>query len=72
MPELVRYRIKWTQSGTEILRYRIEMSDAGIPMPASSASMPMPSYESYICRGAKFINIEGLGRSSAEERCTAV
>ncbi len=49
MPELVRgTRIKGTQSGTEILRYRIEMSDAGIPMPASSASMPMPSYESYV------------------------
>jgi hypothetical protein len=25
--------------------YRTEMLDAGIPMPAASASMPMPSYE---------------------------
>ncbi len=48
MPKLVRYRIEGTQSGTEILRYRIEMSDTGIPMPASSASMPMPSYDSYV------------------------
>jgi hypothetical protein len=28
-----------------MLRYRTEMLDAGIPMPAASPSMPMPSYE---------------------------
>ncbi len=35
------------QSGTGMLRYRTEMLDAGIPMPAASASMPMPSYGKY-------------------------
>ncbi len=45
---IVRYRIKGTQTDAKILRYRIEISDAGITMPASSASMPMPRYESYV------------------------
>ncbi len=36
--------IRVTQSGTGMLRYRTEMLDAGIPMPAASVSMPMPSY----------------------------
>ena len=31
------------QSGTRMLRYRTELLDAGIPMLAASASMPMPS-----------------------------
>ncbi len=35
-------------SGTGMLRYRTEMLDAGIPMPAASASMPMPSYVNYL------------------------
>jgi hypothetical protein len=33
-----------TQSGTGMLRYRTEIQDAGMPMPAASTSMPMPSY----------------------------
>ncbi len=36
--------IRVAQSGTGMLRYRTEMLDAGIPMPAPSASMPMHSY----------------------------
>jgi hypothetical protein len=31
------------------IRYQAEMLDAGIPMPAASASMPMPSYANYKC-----------------------
>jgi hypothetical protein len=44
MPEPVRYRNKGTHSGTGMLRYRTEIQDAGMPMPAASTSMPMPSY----------------------------
>jgi hypothetical protein len=44
MMEPVRYRIKGTQSGIGMLRYRTEIQDAGIPMPAASNSRPMPSY----------------------------
>jgi len=44
MPEPFRYRNKGTQSGTGMLRYRTEMQDAGMPKPAASTSMPMPSY----------------------------
>ncbi len=44
IPEPFWYRIKETQSGTGMLRYRTEMQDAGMLMPAESASMPMPSY----------------------------
>ncbi len=32
------------QPSPGMLRYRTEMQDAGIPMPAASASMPIPSY----------------------------
>jgi hypothetical protein len=44
MPEPFRYWNKETQSGTGILWYWTEMIDAGIPMPAASALMLMPSY----------------------------
>ncbi len=44
MPEPFRYQNKETLSGTGMLRYRTEMIDAGIPMLAASAFMPMPSY----------------------------
>ncbi len=46
MPEQVRYRTKLTQSGIFIVRYRTKVRDAGMPMPASVSSMPMPSYGS--------------------------
>jgi hypothetical protein len=36
--------IKVRQSGSRTLRHQTEMLDAGIPIPAASASMPMPSY----------------------------
>jgi hypothetical protein len=32
------------QFGTGMLRYLTEIQDAGMPMPAASTSMPMPSY----------------------------
>jgi hypothetical protein len=38
---------KGTQSGTGMLLYRIEMQDAGMPTPAASTSMPMPSFVNY-------------------------
>jgi hypothetical protein len=44
MPDLLGFRNKETQSVTGILRYQTEMIDAGIPMLAASALMPMPSY----------------------------
>jgi len=45
MPEPVRSGIRReTQSGTGMLRYRTEMMNARIPMPAASASMSMPNY----------------------------
>jgi hypothetical protein len=34
---------KRTHSGTGMLCYRTEIQDAGMPMPAASASIPMPS-----------------------------
>jgi hypothetical protein len=34
MPELFRYRNKETQSGIFLVRYRTEMTDAIMPMPA--------------------------------------
>ncbi len=43
--EPVRYRNKGTQSGTVMLRYWTEVHDAGMPMPAASTSMLMPSYD---------------------------
>jgi hypothetical protein len=44
MPESVRYRNKVNQSSTGLIWYRTEIMDAGIPMPAASALMPMPRY----------------------------
>jgi hypothetical protein len=44
MPELVLYRTKPTQSSSFFVRYRTEMMDAGMPMPALISSMSMPSY----------------------------
>ncbi len=44
MLEHFRYHNKRTQSGTGMLRYRTEIQDAGMLMPAAaSISMPMPS-----------------------------
>ncbi len=45
MPEPVRDQNNGTQSATRMLRYRTEMSDAGMPMPAASVLMPMPGYD---------------------------
>jgi hypothetical protein len=44
MPELVRYRNNVTQSGIFFIRYRTELMDAGMPMPALVFWMPMPTY----------------------------
>jgi hypothetical protein len=44
MPELVRYRNEMMQSGTGLVRYRTDLSDAGMPMPALVFWMPMPTY----------------------------
>jgi hypothetical protein len=44
MPEQVQYRTKLTKSGSFLIRYRNEIMDAGMPMPALVSSMPMPSY----------------------------
>jgi hypothetical protein len=44
MPEPFQFWYKETQSGTGMLWYRTEIIYAGIPMPAASALMPMPSY----------------------------
>jgi hypothetical protein len=38
------------QSGTGMRRYRTEISDAGMPMPAALDSMPMPGYGGQIIR----------------------
>jgi hypothetical protein len=48
MLDPARYRNKETQFGTGMLRYRTEMLNAGMQMPAASASMPMPSYAVYL------------------------
>jgi hypothetical protein len=42
----VRYRIKPRQSGIFLVRYRTDIIDAGMPMPALVSRMPMPSYDS--------------------------
>jgi hypothetical protein len=47
MPEPIRYRIKVMQSGIFLIRYRTEMTDAGMPMPALVSWMPMPTYDNY-------------------------
>jgi hypothetical protein len=39
-----RYGKKGNQSGTGMVRYRTDMSDAGMSMPRASALMPVPSY----------------------------
>jgi hypothetical protein len=39
------YLNKGIPFGTGMLQYRTEIQAAGIPMPASSTSMPMPSYD---------------------------
>jgi hypothetical protein len=44
MTETTRYRNKVTQSGIFLARYRTEMADAGMPMPALVFWMPMPTY----------------------------
>jgi hypothetical protein len=44
IPGQVRYRIKPRQSGIFLVRYRTEIIDAGMPMPALVSWMPMPSY----------------------------
>jgi hypothetical protein len=46
MQELVQYRTKLTQSDIFLVRYRTELVDAGIPMPALVFLMPMPCYGS--------------------------
>ncbi len=44
----VWYRTKQRQSGIFLVRYRTEIIDAGMPMPALVFWMPMPSYAMYI------------------------
>ncbi len=44
MPEIIRYRTKPRQSGIFLVRYRTEIIDTGMPMPALVSLMPMPSY----------------------------
>ncbi len=61
IPEPVRYRNKETQSGIGTLQYRTELMDAGIPMPAASALMPMSSYEDTL-GGCSESDIWGGGR----------
>ncbi len=41
----VRYRTKPRQYGIFLVRYRTEIIDAGMPMPALVSRMPMPSYD---------------------------
>jgi hypothetical protein len=41
---IVRYRTKPRQPGIFLVRYRTEIIDAGMPMPALVSSMPVPSY----------------------------
>jgi hypothetical protein len=48
--ELVLCRNKDTQSGSGMLLYRTEMTDAGLPMPAVSALMSIPSYVIMFCK----------------------
>ncbi len=43
-PGIVRYWTKPRQSGIFLVRYRTEIIDGGMPMPALVFSMPMPSY----------------------------
>ncbi len=43
----VRYRTKLTQSGIFMVRYRIKIRNARMPMPALVSLMPMPSFDYY-------------------------
>jgi hypothetical protein len=45
MPGMVQYQTKLRQSGIFLVRYRTEIIDAGMPMPALVSSMLMPSYD---------------------------
>ena len=47
IPEPVRYENKGTLFSTGMLRYRTEIQDTGMPMPAALTSMPMASYVGY-------------------------
>jgi hypothetical protein len=44
MLEPIRYQNKMMQSDIFLLRYRTEMTDAGMPMPALVLRMQMPNY----------------------------
>jgi hypothetical protein len=44
MPGLVQYQTKLMKSGLFLVRYWMEIMNAGMPMPALVCSMPMPSY----------------------------
>jgi hypothetical protein len=44
MPELIQHRNETTKSDIYLARYRTEMTDAGMPMPALVFWMPMPTY----------------------------
>jgi hypothetical protein len=44
MPGIVQYRTKPRQSGIFLVRYRTEIIDAGMPMPALVSSMSMLSF----------------------------
>jgi hypothetical protein len=43
--EPVQYWTKLMQSGIFLFRYRTEIMDAGILMPALVSSMPVPSFD---------------------------
>jgi hypothetical protein len=53
MAEPIRYRNNMTQSGIFLVRYRIEMTDAGMPMPALVFWMPMPTYGKHQLRNCE-------------------
>jgi hypothetical protein len=60
MPEPDRYRNKTTQSGIFLVRYRTEMTDTGIPMPALVFWMPMPTY-AFSAQPIETIQCERIG-----------
>jgi hypothetical protein len=47
------------QSGIFLLRYRTEMTDAGMQMPALVLRMPMPNYAYYTLNWASFADFIG-------------
>jgi hypothetical protein len=61
MPEAARYRNKEAKSGIFLSRYRTEITDAGMPMPALVFWMPMPTYGKYDQSPTKLVNIEIRG-----------